>query len=559
MASKKKIKKPRPRSKKTKILANKKKPTTSKLKIPQIGTASKKTQKPVPKALPSQTKPLEESKQAQKNTKQSKSKTSKTTASNTLLAESKTLEQNTKTKTTPKAVESKTKTTPEPIKASKTPSQKVSTATHPILKKNKVSNFQFLMIILIATITVVFVLLGILFGRFFYLKDNVSSKLVEAEMTIKKYEDDGFLDLQLEKKRVEELNQESKKTFSFNSFTKISQESTDLIKIIDDKASKANQKKLNQLEQQKDELNLEVTKNAQTPLPSMDSFKNTIAQANQTLAKKEQSFKKLDQAIQEVEKSTNLFTTELEEFQKDQLLSSMRQSLETAKELSDFFKNRGYTSEVSKLKTYTQEIALLEKNQEYNKYTYADLEGKYQQELLPILDQASQAKQKIDEEYKKRIDELVLQEKNMRERNGLGSGPVAPISRNKLIYINLSSQYMYVYDKDRLVKSSPVTTGKNGFATVTGEYSIYAKTRNRYLNSPFSRDPTNPHYYRVYVKYWMPFFQGYGIHDASWRNGSFGGQDYKYNGSHGCVNTPDAMVRFVWDFAEIGTPVYVSY
>ena len=265
MPSKKKIKKPRPRSKKTKILANKKKSTTSKLKIPQIGTASKKTQKPVPKALPSQTKPLEESKQAQskqaqKNTKQSKSKTSKTTASNTPLAKSKTLEQaleqNTKTKTSPKVVEAKTKTTPEPIKESKTPSQKASTATLPILKKNKVSNFQFLMIILIATITVVFILLGILFGRFFYLKDNVSSKLVEAEMTIKRYEDNGFLDLQLEKKKIQELDQESKKTFSFNSFTKISQESTDLTKIIDDKASKANQQKLNQLEQQKDKLNL---------------------------------------------------------------------------------------------------------------------------------------------------------------------------------------------------------------------------------------------------------------------------------------------------------------
>jgi lipoprotein-anchoring transpeptidase ErfK/SrfK len=61
----------------------------------------------------------------------------------------------------------------------------------------------------------------------------------------------------------------------------------------------------------------------------------------------------------------------------------------------------------------------------------------------------------------------------------------------------------------------------------------------------------------VFVQYWMPFYQGFGLHDASWRNGNFGGQDYYYGGSHGCVNLPLATAEFLYNWADIGTPVWV--
>ena len=36
---------------------------------------------------------------------------------------------------------------------------------------------------------------------------------------------------------------------------------------------------------------------------------------------------------------------------------------------------------------------------------------------------------------------------------------------------------------------------------------------------------------------------GVAIHDASWRN-VYGGEEYKTNGSHGCINTPyDAVSK----------------
>ena len=43
--------------------------------------------------------------------------------------------------------------------------------------------------------------------------------------------------------------------------------------------------------------------------------------------------------------------------------------------------------------------------------------------------------------------------------------------------------------------------------------------------------------YEAEVTYWMPFNGNIGIHDASWRY-SFGGEIYKRNGTHGCVNAP---------------------
>ena len=51
-----------------------------------------------------------------------------------------------------------------------------------------------------------------------------------------------------------------------------------------------------------------------------------------------------------------------------------------------------------------------------------------------------------------------------------------------------------------------------------------------------------------------------GLHDASWRSESeFGGDTYKYSGSHGCVNLPPSKAGKLYDILEIGTPVIVHY
>jgi lipoprotein-anchoring transpeptidase ErfK/SrfK len=124
----------------------------------------------------------------------------------------------------------------------------------------------------------------------------------------------------------------------------------------------------------------------------------------------------------------------------------------------------------------------------------------------------------------------------------------------RYIEVNLSKQHLWVWQDHTVIFESAITSGATGagLGTVTGLFSIYYKTTNTRLRGyQYGYD------YDVPVKYWMPFYQGYGLHDAVWRNGKFGGQDYYYGGSHGCVNLPDATAEFIYNWADVGTPVWV--
>ena len=93
-----------------------------------------------------------------------------------------------------------------------------------------------------------------------------------------------------------------------------------------------------------------------------------------------------------------------------------------------------------------------------------------------------------------------------------------------------------------------VTGNDDGYCnTPTGYFSITSRARNTYLNGPG---------YSSFVNYWMGFYGGCGIHDASWRS-SYGGNIYKGNGSHGCVNTPYSKVQKIYNNTGYGTPVIV--
>lgn len=116
------------------------------------------------------------------------------------------------------------------------------------------------------------------------------------------------------------------------------------------------------------------------------------------------------------------------------------------------------------------------------------------------------------------------------------------------VNVSISKQKLTYYVKNKVVLETDVTTGKNN-ATKTGNFKIRNKVRNTYLTGKN---------YKSFVKYWMAYSgNSYGIHDASWRN-KFGGNIYKTNGSHGCVNVPTNMAAKLYSMIEIGTPVYIK-
>ncbi len=162
------------------------------------------------------------------------------------------------------------------------------------------------------------------------------------------------------------------------------------------------------------------------------------------------------------------------------------------------------------------------------------------------------------------VDEIISNIKTNSVSINLQSQPVpfqtetnrsVSLDYGRYIEINLSSQTLWAYQDNQAIFSTAITSGATGagFPTVTGLFSIYAKETSRYLNGrPYGWD------YNVYVDYWMPFYAGYGLHDADWRS-SFGGQDYYYGGSHGCVNMPKSSAAFLFGWADIGTPVWIHY
>jgi lipoprotein-anchoring transpeptidase ErfK/SrfK len=134
------------------------------------------------------------------------------------------------------------------------------------------------------------------------------------------------------------------------------------------------------------------------------------------------------------------------------------------------------------------------------------------------------------------------------------------LSIGTYIEVNLSKQHLWVWQDHQVIYDSPVTSGATGagFPTATGLFAIYYKATNTHLVG-YQYGPA--YNYDVAVQYWMPFYKGFGLHDASWRHGNFGETSgpfgYYYDGSHGCINLPLATAAFLYNWSHIGTPVWV--
>ena len=119
---------------------------------------------------------------------------------------------------------------------------------------------------------------------------------------------------------------------------------------------------------------------------------------------------------------------------------------------------------------------------------------------------------------------------------------------NTYVEVDIKNQKLTFYKDGELIVHTDVVTGRQrDRRTPTGLYSSYDKRVNRWL---VGSD------YCVFVKYWIRFWNAYGIHDASWRD-AFGGDLYIPDGSHGCVNTPDEAMATLYENIEDGTPVLV--
>lgn len=126
------------------------------------------------------------------------------------------------------------------------------------------------------------------------------------------------------------------------------------------------------------------------------------------------------------------------------------------------------------------------------------------------------------------------------------------------VEVDMGLQHIYMYENGTLIAEAPIVTGNvsRGWTTPEGLYTLYYKERDRVLRGPKRADGT--YTYESPVSYWMPFNGGIGLHDANWR-GKFGGEIYKNNGSHGCINIPPKTAAVIFEHAYKGIPILCFY
>ncbi len=119
------------------------------------------------------------------------------------------------------------------------------------------------------------------------------------------------------------------------------------------------------------------------------------------------------------------------------------------------------------------------------------------------------------------------------------------------VEIDLGSQHLYLYIEGELILESDFVSGNaaRGWNTPAGVFGLTYKTRDAVLRGDNYATP---------VTYWMPFNGNIGMHDATWR-GSFGGDIYLTNGSHGCINLPFENAKIIYEYVYTGFPVVCYY
>ncbi len=124
------------------------------------------------------------------------------------------------------------------------------------------------------------------------------------------------------------------------------------------------------------------------------------------------------------------------------------------------------------------------------------------------------------------------------------------VSGELWIEVNLSAQYMTVWDGSIVLAETYVSTGRDGFDTPTGTFYISYKLEFQTMEGVLGGE-----YYNVPDVPWVMYFTdlGHAIHGTYWHD-NFGTPM-----SHGCVNLPMDFAEWLYGIAEPGTRIEIHY
>ncbi len=139
-----------------------------------------------------------------------------------------------------------------------------------------------------------------------------------------------------------------------------------------------------------------------------------------------------------------------------------------------------------------------------------------------------------------------------------GTGLAAPQTGVVHVYISIADQHLWECSGANLMLDSAVTTGASALtnvhdATPTGTFAIAAKTRDTHLRGHDVNGSWDDA-----VTYWLPFSGGVGLHDSPWQTFPYGSDEYRTQGSHGCVHVPLDAIASLFNTVQVGTRVTIT-
>lgn len=129
---------------------------------------------------------------------------------------------------------------------------------------------------------------------------------------------------------------------------------------------------------------------------------------------------------------------------------------------------------------------------------------------------------------------------------------VGPLDKEKAIHVNITQQRLYAFEHGRLANTFLISSGVYKYPTPIVDSVVMAKIP--IMDYRWSYGPGNPDNYNLpNVKWNLRFWPHFYLHSAYWHN------NFGYRMSHGCVNISIPNAEWLFNWADVGTPVKTFY
>jgi len=139
-----------------------------------------------------------------------------------------------------------------------------------------------------------------------------------------------------------------------------------------------------------------------------------------------------------------------------------------------------------------------------------------------------------------------------------GPAPSASPAGERYVVVDLGQQRAWAMEGETAVRSMAVTTGKDGFTTPTGQYSVFdwGRLETTSMSSVRAGIVDEAEQYDVQNVLYTQYFAegGFALHMNYWQPPGVYGSTAT---SHGCVGLPLADAQYLWLFGSAGMRVII--